>query len=36
MTAFDYKYMFTLVNIGSYGGNSDGRIFTSSDIHLAL
>lgn len=36
MAACDYKYMFTLVDIGSYGGNSDGGIFTSSDIHLAL
>ncbi|XP_018369174.1 PREDICTED: uncharacterized protein LOC108765110 [Trachymyrmex cornetzi] len=28
--------MFTLVDIGSYGGNSDGGIFTSSDIYSAL
>lgn len=36
MAACDYKYMFTLVDVGSYGSNSDGGIFTSSDIHLAL
>lgn len=36
MAACDHKYMFILVDIGSYGGNSDGGIFTSSDIHMAL
>jgi len=36
MAACDYKYMFTLVDIGSYGGNSDGGIFTSSEIYSAL
>ncbi|XP_050457322.1 uncharacterized protein LOC126854518 [Cataglyphis hispanica] len=36
IAACDYKYMFTLVDIGLYGGNSDGGIFTSSDIYSAL
>ncbi|XP_018376592.1 PREDICTED: uncharacterized protein LOC108769870 [Trachymyrmex cornetzi] len=36
MAACDYKYMFTLIDIGSYGGNSDGGIFTSSDIYSTL
>lgn len=36
MAACDHKYMFTLVDIGSYGGNSDGGTFTSSDIYMAL
>lgn len=36
MAAYDHRYMFTLVDVGSYSGNSDGGIFTSSDIYLAL
>lgn len=36
LAACDHKYMFTLVDIGSYGGNSDGSIFTSSEIYSAL
>lgn len=36
MAACDHRYRFTLVDIGSYGGNSDGGIFTSSAIYSAL
>lgn len=36
LAACDHKYRFILIDIGSYGGNSDGGIFTSSDINLAL
>ncbi|XP_032685188.1 protein ALP1-like [Odontomachus brunneus] len=36
MAACDHRYRFTLVDIGAYGSSSDGGIFTSSDIHLAL
>jgi len=35
IAACDYKYMFTLVNIGSYGNSDDGT-FISSDIYSAL
>lgn len=36
LAACNHKYMFTLVDVGSYGGNSDGGIFTSSEIYTAL
>lgn len=36
IAACDHKYMFTLVDVGLYDDNSDGSIFTSSDIYLAL
>ncbi|XP_066598934.1 uncharacterized protein [Prorops nasuta] len=32
----DHLYRFTLVDVGSYGGNSDGGIFNNSDISVHL
>lgn len=32
MAIADYRYRFSLVDIGAYGGNSDGGIFSNSEI----
>lgn len=36
MAVADYRYKFTLVDVGGYGGNSDGGIFADSEIGLCL
>ncbi|XP_018369956.1 PREDICTED: uncharacterized protein LOC108765648 [Trachymyrmex cornetzi] len=36
MAVADYRYKFTLVGIGAYGGNSDGGIFANSEIGVSL
>lgn len=36
MAVADYRYKFTLVDIGAYGGNSDGGIFADSEIGKSL
>ncbi|XP_018397504.1 PREDICTED: uncharacterized protein LOC108775582 [Cyphomyrmex costatus] len=36
MAVADYRYKFTLVDIGAYGGNSDGGIFADSEIGVCL
>lgn len=36
MAVADYRYKFTLVDIGAYGGNSDGGIFADSEIGVSL
>jgi len=36
MAISDHLYRFSLVDIGAYGGNSDGGIFESSNIAKSL
>lgn len=36
MAIADYRYRFSLVDIGAYGGNSDGGIFSDSEIGKSL
>lgn len=36
MAVADHRYKFTLVDIGAYGGNSDGGIFADSEIGKSL
>ncbi|GAB1869452.1 Protein ANTAGONIST OF LIKE HETEROCHROMATIN PROTEIN 1-like [Camponotus japonicus] len=36
MTVADHLYRFTLVDIGAYGGDSDGEIFNNSQIGINL
>lgn len=35
MAVADYRYKFTLVDVGAYGGNSDGGIF-QTEIGMCL
>lgn len=36
LAACDYKYKFTLIDVGSYGSESDGRVFAESNLSTSL